>query len=538
MWRGILDPQPVYQSDIVKTGSNSGVKIETNEGSLIDISENSLVVLENTPKGPEISLKQGGISLKGQAKLIASGEEIQVDGTLSASADTKSGSLELKAEKGKLTLLSEGNQTELISEGNSLLIDRNGETTVKAYSIRRVLPEVGSEFILDENDPKKSFEAAFIGEGKDLQHIEIQISKTEAFKKYQSFKLRKDLKAQVDLSKLNGELYWRVFDSKEKKSLSSIGKFSVINPMLWTWKTPEHYRYAQVTNEGLNTKLVWNELKGADYYQLSISDLESKPFFQVDQIKSNSFVMQRMKNDLFKELILRRRDLIGKDLRLELNAIKQNRKIASLDTSFKFNDLRPPEIPSIKKVEFSKENPENLVLDWEKIDGATGYEVAYHDGVDATSKTNANISVRKLKNSSILKIRSIRHDIKGEWKSIKVDSNQLNRQLASIEPITLTYPLEGSRFVSGEKSSIVTEWEWNSEYSNQVEFFEVELMRKGKSILTKKTKKATYELTNLDPGDYVWHVTAIIKGGLEGQSTKQSFKVVKGAGLEAPVWKE
>ncbi|NCN26184.1 hypothetical protein GW915_01290 [bacterium] len=536
MWQGVLQPQQVYQSDVVKTGEHSSVHIKTNAGGSIKISENSLVVLENSPKGPEISLRNGNLSISGKASLIARGEKVNIEGTLNARTDANSGQVELVAESGQLTFESSQTDRSLVSEGNSLLIDKSGKTTVKSYSFRRLLPKASSSIILSKENNHVEFQIEQIDKSADLKPLVLQISSTEDFKNVEVHSLKRNLNQKISLAKRKGKVFWRVYNKKSKAAASAIGEFTLTNPLLWTWKTPEESRYARIDNSGLTTVLSWGELENTDSYQLVLKDQE-KVLLQIDKLKTSTFSMKNVKNELYREIVLNNRELLEKELKIELHAFQSEQKIASLSSTFTINDMRPPEQPTLKEARFMKEDPSKILIAWNEVERASGYEIQSDHKALSIRENKSSLPIRDLESGTV-KVRSLRGHLKGPWLEVKIPQSKLKRQIAFIEPIKLIYPVDDSRFLSEQSTNLKAEWTLDGRSRKLVDYFVVELLKDKKVIMTKNVKDTHLQLTALAPGKYTWRVKSYFKDLGEGQSATQVFKVIKGVGLSAPQWKE
>lgn len=253
IWLPGNNKDQVFNEDSIFTGDRSQASIHLNDGTLIQIQENSLVNLNLKNGQMELDLRFGQFVGDGKAPLrVRTGsEEYTIQG-----ADAKfeinrsqNGALDVKVLSGNAEITGKAGKQKL-NQNESLKIGKNGAEKTEVDAKVRLLTK--DDIYIYRNEDKVPIPFAWEGRGP-LAQYQIEISKTEDFKKILVQRSVIEQKIAVKDSLKEGGYFWRVqgLDIRRKAlAKSSVQKFYLSYMLAPTITAPEDQ--ATVKTESLD----------------------------------------------------------------------------------------------------------------------------------------------------------------------------------------------------------------------------------------------------------------------------------------------
>jgi hypothetical protein len=214
----------IYNQDSIFTGNDSKASIQLTDGSMIHLKENSLVNLNLKNGQMQLDLKFGRFVGSSDVPLhIKTGnDEYTIQGTDSKVEiqRTHTGKLDMKVLSGNAEVTGKAGKQKLKSN-ESLSLSKNSMKKNQDEAKIRLLTE--DDFHINRSSDKIPISFEWEGRGP-LTQYQIEIAKTEDFKKVLSQRSTADQKISIKDSLQEGTYFWRV------KGLDSLHKTLVTSP--------------------------------------------------------------------------------------------------------------------------------------------------------------------------------------------------------------------------------------------------------------------------------------------------------------------
>ncbi len=224
----------IYNRDSIFTGDGSQAAVQLNDGSLIQIQENSLVNLNLKNGQMQLDLRFGQFVGNGSSKIqVKTGdEEYTIEG---------------KNAKFEINRSQSGNLGIKVLSGNAEISGRAGKQTLKSDESLEISKKgaerapTDAKITLLTKDDSLMYRAAdkqplpFAWEGKGLlNQYQIEIAKTEDFKKVLALRTTPEQKFAVKDSLNEGTYFWRVkgLDNRGKEITTSVVQKFYLSYML------------------------------------------------------------------------------------------------------------------------------------------------------------------------------------------------------------------------------------------------------------------------------------------------------------------
>lgn len=270
----------IYNRDSIFTGDGSQAAIQLNDGSLIQIQENSLV---------NLNLKNGQMQLDLRfGQFVGNGNS-----TIHVKTGDDEYTIEGKDAKFEINRSQSGNLDVKVLSGNAEISGKAGKQNLKSNESLQISKkgaeknQVDAKITLLTKDDSLMYRAAdkqplpFAWEGKGpLDQYQIEIAKTEDFKKVLALRTTTEQKFAVKDSLKEGNYFWRVkgLDDRRKVIASSaVQKFYLSYMLPPTITSPEDKvtlkNKALDKGEGLqaSTQVVWTADERPLRYQWQLS---------------------------------------------------------------------------------------------------------------------------------------------------------------------------------------------------------------------------------------------------------------------------
>lgn len=270
----------IYNRDSIFTGDGSQAAIQLNDGSLIQIQENSLVNLNLKNGQMQLDLRFGQFVGNGNSKIhVKTGDDeytiegkdakFEINRSQSGNLDVKvlSGNAEISGKAGKQNLKS----------NESLQISKKGAEKNQAEA--KVLLLTKDDILMYRAADKLPLPFAWEGKGP-LSQYQIEIAKTEDFKKVLALRTTTEQKFAIKDSLKEGDYFWRVKGLDELRkpiATSAVQKFHLSYMLPPTITTPEDQmtlkNKALDKGEGLqaSTQIAWTADERPVRYQWQLS---------------------------------------------------------------------------------------------------------------------------------------------------------------------------------------------------------------------------------------------------------------------------
>jgi FecR-like protein len=218
----------IYNRDSIFTGDGSQAAIQLNDGSLIQIQENSLVNLNLKNGQMELDLRFGQFVGKGNSTIrVKTGDdEYTIQGKDAQFEINRShaGALDVKVLSGNAEISSKAGKENLKSNESLQISKKGAEKNQVDAKITLLTKEDSLMYRAADKQP-----IAFAWEGKGpLSQYQIEIAKTEDFKKILALRTTPDQKIAVKDSLKEGPYFWRVKGLDERRrtlASSAVQKF-------------------------------------------------------------------------------------------------------------------------------------------------------------------------------------------------------------------------------------------------------------------------------------------------------------------------
>lgn len=270
----------VFNEDSIFTGDRSQASIQLNDGTLIQIQENSLVNLNLKNGQMELDLRFGQFVGDGKAPLrVRTGnEEYTIQGTDAKFEINRSqnGALDVKVLSGKAEISGKAGKQNL-KENESLKISKSGAEKNQVDAKIRLLTKEGVYMYRDADKTPLHFE--WEGRGPITQY-QIEISKTEDFKKILAQRSVVDQKIALRDSLKEGDYFWRVQGSDIRRkplATSAVQKFYLSYMKAPSLTSPEDQATLRTESldkgEGLKaaTRIAWESDERSVSYEWQLA---------------------------------------------------------------------------------------------------------------------------------------------------------------------------------------------------------------------------------------------------------------------------
>lgn len=256
----------IYNRDSIFTGDGSQAAIQLNDGSLIQIQENSLVNLNLKNGQMQLDLRFGQFTGNGNSMIhVKTGDDeytiagkdakFEINRSQSGSLDVKvlSGNAEISGKAGKQNL--KANESLQVSKSG---IEKN-QVDAKIHLLTK------EDALLYRTADKQPLNFQWEGKGP-LAQYQIEIAKTDDFKKILALRTTPDQKFPVKDSLKEGPYFWRVKGLDQRRKVlttSATQKFYLSYMLPPTITTPEDKVTLKAkglsSNEGLKStaQVVW-----------------------------------------------------------------------------------------------------------------------------------------------------------------------------------------------------------------------------------------------------------------------------------------
>lgn len=276
IWEEVLQEEPLYNRDSIRTAALSEAVITLNSGTKISIEDNSLIVLniEDDAKTVNINFVQGGIKAEsgdvGSLKITAGDSVIQTkDGDLKVSSTDQGKNLNVSVDKGEAEIESNG-QKNKVQENELAKVGDTGTTVAKPPFII-VGPADNTRLVANSGAEVINFQ---------WQEDQIRSRTLDIFRDRGGRNLvSRVASAKTDVTKslTPGTYYWRISgtDNSNKKVQSIMTRLVIYGKDKLEPIFPKDGSTFTYVSDPPLVRFAWKKLEAANAYRIQVAKDQS-----------------------------------------------------------------------------------------------------------------------------------------------------------------------------------------------------------------------------------------------------------------------
>lgn len=296
LWERLKQNSPVYEGDLIRTGSNSQAKITLdNNTAVIELFDDSLVRIHVKEDGTnELELMDGNVGMESadsQMVIKAGNAVLTVDqGSSLNVARGRNKAFSIQVQNGSATYFDESGNIQ-IDNGNGIAIDEDGNVREGALLVNT--PSVVERFL---NFSNELYPVDFKWTAGNDDAV-LELSESKSFREIsESYHIKGAFNTTLMLGQ--GTHYWRLTTASSDSNVSEValGKIEVYNTTAPELVAPVADYVASYRTKTPSIRFIWKESPYAISYQVEVSKSQDmiNPVF-VKKVTNTSMFISNLK---------------------------------------------------------------------------------------------------------------------------------------------------------------------------------------------------------------------------------------------------